>query len=91
MKSSCLATLLALISLAFRPSEGLDKEMTIVVSAKEKECFYERVPENFIIDLEYQVRKIIVVDLASESVSWWLIIIAQSERKLLTTIEHFFR
>lgn len=56
MKPTLFATILALISTAFKPSECLDKEMTIVVNAKEKECFYERVPENFIIDIEYQVR-----------------------------------
>jgi hypothetical protein len=51
MRPSIFATIAAVLSLA----SALDKEMTIVVSAKEKNCFYERVPENFIIDIEYQV------------------------------------
>ena len=54
MKSMPLVLVLA--ALASKVVECLDKEMTIVVSAKDKQCFYERVPENFIIDIEYQVR-----------------------------------
>lgn len=46
---------LIISSFCFRLAYGLDREMTIVVNAKEKECFYENVPQNFIIDIEYQV------------------------------------
>jgi hypothetical protein len=31
--------------------------MTIVVNAKEKQCFYEKVEANHVIDIEYQVRE----------------------------------
>ncbi|KAG5667138.1 hypothetical protein PVAND_015135 [Polypedilum vanderplanki] len=55
MKQFILLTIFAFISENLMTVECLDKEMTIVVNAKEKECFYERVPENFIIDIEYQV------------------------------------
>lgn len=37
---------------------GLEREMTIQVNAGSVECFYERVEENHIIDIEYQVNKI---------------------------------
>lgn len=48
--------ILVIISLSFRLAHALDREMTIVVNAKEKECFYEKVETNHIIDIEYQVR-----------------------------------
>lgn len=50
-----IAIIIAFISSAL----CLDREMTVVVNAKERECFYERVPENFIIDIEYQVNKFV--------------------------------
>jgi hypothetical protein len=51
--------ILLFISLAHKYAQGLDREMTIIVKNRERECFYEFVRENFIIDFEYQVRILI--------------------------------
>lgn len=53
---SLVIEILVIISLSFRLAYGIDREMTIVVNAKEKECFYEKVEANHVIDIEYQVR-----------------------------------
>lgn len=47
--------ILTLIATTAHRSQCLEREMTIQVNAKERECFYERVEANFIIDIEYQV------------------------------------
>lgn len=52
---SLVIIILAILSLCLNPSYCLDREMTIVVNAKEMECFYQSVEQNFMIDLEYQV------------------------------------
>lgn len=56
MKFEIVIAILTVISLEFKDGHCLDREMTIIVNAKEKECFFERVPANHIIDMEYQVR-----------------------------------
>ncbi|KAL7012152.1 hypothetical protein ACKWTF_014658 [Chironomus riparius] len=55
MKFEIVIAILTVISLEFKDGYCLDREMTIIVNAKEKECFYESVPANHIIDMEYQV------------------------------------
>lgn len=56
MKLEIVIAILTVISLGFKDGHCLDREMTIIVNAKEKECFFERIPANHIIDMEYQVR-----------------------------------
>jgi hypothetical protein len=55
MKVAIVIGIIVVISVDFMQIHCLDREMTIVVNAKAKECFYERVEPNHIIDLEYQV------------------------------------
>lgn len=56
MQSFLVIKILAILIISLRASHGLDREMTIVVNAKEMECFYETVAQNHVIDFEYQVR-----------------------------------
>lgn len=50
-----IIAIVTLIVMSTHYAMCMEREMTIQVNAKERECFYEKVPENFIIDLEYQV------------------------------------
>lgn len=54
MKRNILAIITLIISTAYQV-RCLEREMTIQVNAKERECFYERVEANHVIDIEYQV------------------------------------
>lgn len=55
MKWNIFSITTLLITIAHQ-AIGLEREMTIQVNAKERECFYERVEMNHIIDIEYQVK-----------------------------------
>jgi hypothetical protein len=43
------------IAISFNVVECIEREMTIQVNARERECFYETIEKDHIIDIEYQV------------------------------------
>ena len=55
LRLKTLLGILTVISLEFKYVLCMDRELTIIVNAKEKHCFHEKIPANHIIDLEYQV------------------------------------
>lgn len=50
-----IIVIIAIISLRLKQIVCLDRDFTIVLNAMEKQCFYEKIEPNFIIDIEYQV------------------------------------
>jgi len=50
-----LFAVITLVAASLQFSSCLEREMTIHVNAKERECFFEKIEPNFIIDIEYQV------------------------------------